>query len=96
MKAGNGGNGCIAFRRAFCNPHSGPSGGDGGNGAHVIFKGEESIYCLSYLNLLPFSGLRASTKNRQPTLLWLSFLVIKYYLFFLMPASSPFALRIPS
>ncbi|CAH8612020.1 unnamed protein product [Schistosoma intercalatum] len=47
VKAGNGGNGCIAFRRAFCNPHSGPSGGDGGNGAHVIFKADKNISDLS-------------------------------------------------
>ncbi|KAK4474799.1 hypothetical protein MN116_000739 [Schistosoma mekongi] len=47
VKAGNGGNGCIAFRRVFCNPHCGPSGGDGGNGAHVIFKAVKNVCDLS-------------------------------------------------
>lgn len=39
LHAGRGGDGCIAFDRFFCNPYAGPSGGDGGNGGHVIFKG---------------------------------------------------------
>ncbi|CAH8869243.1 unnamed protein product [Trichobilharzia szidati] len=47
VKAGDGGNGCIAFRRIFCNPHGGPSGGDGGNGAHIIFKADKNISDLS-------------------------------------------------
>ncbi|CAH8561429.1 unnamed protein product [Schistosoma turkestanicum] len=47
VKAGNGGDGCIAFRHVFCNPHSGPSGGDGGNGAHVIFKANKNVSDLS-------------------------------------------------
>ncbi len=36
VKAGNGGNGCISFRREKYVPRGGPDGGDGGNGGHVI------------------------------------------------------------
>lgn len=43
LKAGNGGDGKISFRREKYIPKGGPDGGDGGNGGSIIFKASSKI-----------------------------------------------------
>ncbi len=46
VKAGDGGNGCVSFRREKFIPFGGPDGGDGGDGGSVYLVGDPSLNTL--------------------------------------------------
>ncbi len=49
VASGNGGNGCVSFRREKYVPKGGPDGGDGGNGGNVVFEVRANLKTLSHL-----------------------------------------------
>lgn len=46
LKAGNGGDGAVAFRREKYEPAGGPAGGNGGNGGSIIIRADEGMRTL--------------------------------------------------
>jgi GTP-binding protein len=62
VKAGDGGHGCISFRRERFIPKGGPDGGDGGHGGNVYFEAVENLDTL-----LDFAGKHHwHARNGQP------------------------------
>lgn len=62
VRAGNGGSGCVSFRREKYIPKGGPDGGDGGRGGHVLFVASTRKNTLQELYLRK----RLIAKNGQP------------------------------
>ena len=53
IKAGDGGNGCMAFRREKFVPRGGPSGGDGGHGGDIVMESSERHNTLIHFRFNP-------------------------------------------
>jgi len=53
VKAGDGGNGCMAFRREKFVPRGGPSGGDGGKGGDIVMESSERHNTLVHFRFNP-------------------------------------------
>lgn len=49
LNAGNGGNGCVSFRREKFVPLGGPDGGDGGDGGSIILRAQAGVDSLAAL-----------------------------------------------
>ena len=69
VKAGNGGDGCLSFRREKYIPFGGPDGGDGGNGGSVIAVAKDGLNTLAdFRNKNEFrasNGERGGGKNKK-------------------------------
>jgi len=53
VKAGDGGNGCMAFRREKFVPRGGPSGGDGGRGGDIVMESTQRHKTMLYFRYNP-------------------------------------------
>ncbi|AYJ01480.1 GTPase ObgE [Candidatus Phytoplasma ziziphi] len=69
VKAGNGGNGIVSFRKEKYVPYGGPSGGNGGHGGSVIFVGDSGINTLFKLQyqrkITASNGENGKNKNQN-------------------------------
>lgn len=61
-RSGDGGRGCVSFRREKFIPRGGPDGGDGGSGGNVIIRANKALHSLGHYK----SRRHFSAQNGQP------------------------------
>ena len=64
VKAGDGGRGCVSFRREKFIPRGGPDGGDGGKGGDIVLKGSLTHHTLLDLKHQPRVAARRGDQGR--------------------------------
>jgi GTP-binding protein len=69
VRSGDGGKGCVSFKRTKCIPRGGPDGGDGGKGGDVIFRADPQLSTLeNFLSRKTYhatSGESGKSKNQH-------------------------------
>lgn len=69
FKAGDGGDGCVSFRREKYEPMGGPDGGDGGDGGNIILVCNENISDLTDFRFVPHAtakdGAQGMGRNKH-------------------------------
>jgi len=65
VKAGNGGDGVISFRREKWVPFGGPDGGDGGDGGDVVVRADESVNSLKVYRRKRYYGAADGKSGRD-------------------------------
>lgn len=64
LKAGDGGHGCLSFRRAKYEPKGGPNGGNGGKGGDIILLGDENTADLTDYKFVPHARAQPGENGR--------------------------------
>lgn len=69
VRSGNGGPGCVSFRREKYIPYGGPDGGNGGDGGSIVFIARSNLRTLYHLkfkkNIFAKNGLPGMGKQRN-------------------------------
>ena len=69
VSAGDGGDGCLSFRRAKNLPKGGPDGGDGGSGGNIVLKSKASLNTLAKFRYEKYfsaeSGKKGLSNNKS-------------------------------
>lgn len=69
VKAGDGGSGCVSFRRERFIPHGGPDGGDGGKGGDVVLKAtsqKHTLYDFHFKKHFKAEKVQMAKENKRP------------------------------